>query len=374
MQLPALIYRFLIRDLCVWMIQAVVHYKFTAWIKSYDCNVGPESVRVSAMTYDKDGNKLGEIDGLYTMLNEESEPSEWRELILGVYSDTTIAYVRPFIEIAAGSMNLWIDDLEWNIYNQNDEYLEDFNSVRDDGTPDGWSAEMVNGTPGFISGNSVVTIEAKDEQDIGLLKSRWDTALEYTSMTYTTTYAATEEAKAKITIKFYDYNDKEIEKARIEKVYDATAGEYIDVSFDFMLTSAKYMMIELGNEGKGSVSFEGIRIVSENDSDKSTTDDITWRGKWVWHNEDYKDSVNSTPRYFRYHFTLPDAAVRICLIQKLTEQHLVFLRFQQRILRLAKICGEDRYGLTIIILSFVVYVTMGMNKKQKDCLHRLWRR
>lgn len=290
-------------------VEKKTRYKFTAWIKSYNCNVGTESVRVSAMTYDKDGNKLGEIDGLYTMLNEESEPSEWRELILGVYSDTTIAYVRPFIEIAAGSMNLWIDDLEWNIYSQNDEYLEDFNSVRDDGTPDGWSAEMVSGTPGFISGNSVVTIEAKDEQDIGLLKSRWDTALEYTSMTYTTTYAATENAKAKITIKFYDYNDKEIEKARIEEVYDATAGEYIDVSFDFMLTSAKYMMIELSNEGKGSVSFEGIRIVSEDDAEKDTTDDITWRGKWVWHDEDYKDSVNSTPRYFRYHFTLPDAAV-----------------------------------------------------------------
>lgn len=289
-------------------VEKKTRYKFTAWIKSYNCNVGTESIRVSAMTYDKDGNKLGEIDGLYTMLNEETEPSDWRELILGVYSDTTIAYVRPFVEIAAGSMNVWIDDLEWKIYSLNDEYLEDFDSVRDDGTPDGWSAEIISGSPKFTSGNSMVTIEAEEDNDIGLLKGRWDTALEYTSMTYTTTYAATENAKAKITIKFYDYNDKEIEKARIEKVYDATAGEYIDVSFDFLLTSAKYMMIELSNEGVGNVSFTGIQIVS-GDLEEDTTDEITWRGKWIWHDEDYKDSINSTPRYFRYHFTLPDTAV-----------------------------------------------------------------
>ena len=284
-------------------------YKFTAWVKSYSCNVSTESIRLSALTYDKKGKKLGEIEGIYTLLNEEAEPGNWMELPLGVNSGTKIAYVRPFIEIAAGTMNLWVDDLEWKIFSQNDEYFEDFDSVRDDGTPDGWRAEIVSGAPNFVSGNSVVTIEAKDEQDVGVLKGKWNTAMEYLTMSYSTSYATTQNAKAKVTVKFYDYRDKEIEEARVEKTFEPTNGAYVDVTFDFMLTTAKYMMIELSNEGKGSVSFDGIKIISSYGEKETTMDDITWRGKWIWHNEDYTDSINSTPRFFRYHFTLPDTAV-----------------------------------------------------------------
>lgn len=289
-------------------VEKETRYKFTAWIKSYSCNVGTESVRLGAITYDKNGKKIGEVNGLYRVLNEDSEPSDWKELILGIRTGAKVAYVRPYIKVADGSINLWVDDLEWKIFDLYDEYYEDFDSVRNDGTPDGWSAEISSGNPSFVSNDGFVTIEAKDEQDVGVISGRWDTRFEYTTMSYTTTYATSGNAKAKVTIRFYDYSDKEIEDARVEKILDSTGGVYIDTTFDFLLTSAKYMMIELSHEGTGSVSFDGIQII-QNSKEEETTDEITWRGKWIWHNEDYTDSINSTPRFFRYHFTLPDTAV-----------------------------------------------------------------
>ncbi len=288
-------------------LQKETRYKFTTWIKSYSCNVTTESIRIGAYTYDKEFEKIGTVSGLYRVLNEDSTPSDWKELILAIDTSVNVAYVRPYIQINAGSMNLWIDDFNWEIYDMDLEYMTDFDSVRDDGTPDGWTAEIAKGAPKFESGNSIVKITADSAEDVGVLKARWDSKMEYTQMRLTTSYATSGDAKAKITIKFFDYNDKEVKNARVEKVLDPTNMANVETNFDFLLTSAKYMMIEISNEGAGSIAFDGIHIVQN--SEKVQTGDITWRGKWIWYQEDYTDSINSTPRFFRYHFNLPDEAV-----------------------------------------------------------------
>ncbi len=283
-------------------------YIFNAWVKSYDCNVTTESIRVGAYLYNKDGENIGWNDGLYRALNEEAQPSDWKELILAINTGVDVAYVRPYIKIAAGSMKLWLDDFSWRIYDMEKDFTENFDTVREDGTPDGWEAIVSQGTPKFYAGNSVAQIEANSSEDQGILRTRWDSAMEYTSMSFNTTYATLDEAKAKVTIKFYGYDDKEIENARVEQMLENTGGKGQEFSFDFILSSAKYMILELSNEGKGSISFDGISITQKEDLKKETAD-ITWRGKWIWYQEEYTASVNGPPRYFRYHFNLPSQAV-----------------------------------------------------------------
>lgn len=282
-------------------------YKFTAFVKSYDCNINSEGVHLMCMTYDKDGKVLGTIEGLRVLLNEDSEPSNWKPLTLGVtnYSGT-IAYVRPYISIGAGTMNVWIDDLTWRAHDDNDCFIEEFESIRDDGTPDGWAAVAVNGTPSFAVKDSQVVIQADAEGDVGLLQAKWNTIYEYITCTYTTVYATTPGTKAKITVKFYDYKDEEIVENRYEKVLESTGGEYQQCSFDFLMPAIKYGVVEISNEETGTVCVDSIRIAKSEKSATNTDNGvISWRGQWIWDQENYLESVNGTPRYFRYHVSIP---------------------------------------------------------------------
>ena len=280
-------------------------YKITAYIKSYSCNISAEGVRLNALTYDKDGNQIGTIQGLRVLLNEDSEPSEWREMICGVFSSTDIAYIRMYVDVSPGTMNFWLDDLTWRVYDLNNEYWEDFDSVCDDGSPAGWSATTMSGNPTYVTDNSTVTIKNDSADDSGKITTKWQTAQEYTSFSYTTTYASQGSGTAKITIRYFDYRGKEVTKEVLTKELETTYGETVDYTFNFIYTSAQYALIELSYEGEGSITFDGICIVKQNTKEAETTD-TTWRGKWIWHAENYKDSINSTPRYFRYHVSIPD--------------------------------------------------------------------
>lgn len=282
-------------------------YKFTAFIKSYDCDINSEGVQLFCTTYDKDGNAIGWLEGLRVLLNEDSEPSEWRQLTLGVTNFSgDIAYVRPYIKIAPGTMNVWIDDLTWRAHDNGDCLFEEFESIRDDGTPDGWTATAVSGKPSFITKDSEVVIQAESTDDVGMLTTKWNTINEYITCTYTTVYATSPGTKAKVVVKFYDYKDEEIVDKRHEQILASTGGEYQEFSFDFLLPGIKYGTVELSNEGAGTVCFDSISIVqSENSATKTDDGVIDWRGDWIWNQEDYHDSVNGTPRYFRYHVALP---------------------------------------------------------------------
>ena len=285
-------------------------YELTFWVKSYDCDIGADGIIVNAYTYDKTGKFLGTgkiIAGRVMTLNNDSTPSNWRQVVCGAYGTEQIAYVRPVIEIPYGQVNLWIDDVECTAYSLNNEFYEDFNAVRNDGVVDGWTQTVEDGAPKFETYNSIASITAEDSDDIGVISARWDTRMEYKSMKFAMNYATKGDTEAKVTIKFYNFNDQEIVADRIEKEFDSTAGEYMEAAFDFVLMTAKFMRIEISNTEDGVLLIDDVVIVSVDE--EKDEDEITWRGYWVWHNEDYQDSINGTPRYFRYHFTLPDTPV-----------------------------------------------------------------
>lgn len=286
-------------------VESGIRYKFTAYFKSYDSHVDSDGIRMWATGYDKTGKKVTTFEGTRVTLNESSKESNWIELTLGVNNlSGKVAYVRPYIQIAPGTMNLWIDDLSWKAWDVTDQYYEDFDTVRDDGAPDGWTATALSGKPSFVTSDSVVRIEAPTDSDQGMIAAKWKTMQEYISCTYTTTYSTTAGTKAKVTIKFYNYDGTEIEKSRQEKILESTNGEYADYSFTFIMPAMTYAMIELSNEGAGTVAFEGLSITQNEEENTSGVSD--WRGVWVWHDEDYHDSVNGPARYFRYTLTLPD--------------------------------------------------------------------
>ncbi len=253
-------------------------YLFTAWVKSQDCNVGTESIRLNGYTYDSDKKPIREssstvvIEGLYRLLNENNTPSEWQQLILAVEPTATnkIGYIRPFVQISAGKANLWLDDFSYEVFERENEFFEDFASVNSDGTPDGWKTKIETGSPSFTFENGLATITANAATDEGVLIGRWDTAMEQKDMNFAATYATTGAAQAKVMIRFYDFSDKEIAKARVEKILGSTSRSDLNYDFDFTLDSAKYMTVELSNVGSGSVSFDKVSIRSISETETTT--------------------------------------------------------------------------------------------------------
>lgn len=278
-------------------------YKLTAYIKSYDCSINTNSVRLYAICYDENKEYVGKVQGLRNLLSEDSVPSSWREMICGVTTGANIAYIRIYVDIAPGTVNAWIDDVSLVVYDQNNEYWEDFDSVDNNGLPAGWELESEDGNTEVKANDSVVTVTNTSSGTESILFTKWNTAQEYTTFTFNTSYSLTG-GDAEIRIRYFDFKDMEIESDLFVKELDETSGEFEDITFELLFPSAKYAIIEIYLGGKAEISLKGISIVKS--EVKETTSDTTWRGKWVWHYEDYKDSINGTPRYFRYHINIPD--------------------------------------------------------------------
>ncbi len=287
-----------------------LRYEFNVYVKSYDSDISADGMRMNLRKYKPDGEWFGagaNTDGRNTVLNADSTPSGWKKLVLGYYVADTVGFVRPEIYIPEGIVNLWIDDLTVTVYDLSNEFVEEFDSVSNSGIPDGWTQTAVSGNPEFLTGNSITSITAKKADDIGTISARWNTQMEKRAIKYSMSYLTTGDTKAKVTIKFFGFNNQEIVADRIERELGSTGGEYTVGEIDFVLFTAKYMTIEVSNTGKGELMVDFIHVVSlEEEKDE---DDISWRGYWVWHDEDYQDSINGTPRYFRYHFTLAEDPV-----------------------------------------------------------------
>lgn len=284
-------------------LEQETRYTFRIYVKSFDCDIDANGMRLNALCYDKDGNYIKKIEGIHTTLNAGSQPSNWRELICGVNTGIDVAYVRMQLIVAAGEMHFWVDDLKWQKFDGN-EFIEEFESVRDDGTPDGWQALIENGEPGFKTENGTVSISAEKSGDVGVLSGKWNTAQEYTTFQVDTAYKTTPGTEAILTIKYFDIFDKEIESQRLEKTLPATGGEWSTYSFKMVFISAKYAKIEIKNFNTGTVTVDAI-YVTETEAEKSETEQLTsWRGQWIWHFEDHYKCTYST-RYFRYHLNLP---------------------------------------------------------------------
>lgn len=282
-------------------------YKFNVYVKSFDSDVErDDGIRLNVMCYSAEGNYLKSITGMRESLSADSEVSEWKELVLGVSTGLDVAYVRPYIAVATGTMNFWVDGLKWNIYDGN-EFSEDFTSVTSDGKPDGWNAVIRKGSPEFIAESGKVTIQADDGEE-GQIIGRWKSAREYITFDVETSYSATG-GDAGLTITYYDYSGREIEGETVETLLPDTDGQTEKYSFRITAPSAAYAEISFGNTKAGTVSISSIQIT---DSEEETADEegtvTDWRGNWIWHYEDYTN-VKYTTRYFRYHFTLPDDPV-----------------------------------------------------------------
>lgn len=284
-------------------LEKETRYTFRLYVKSYDSHIDANGMRLVAIAYDENGKYLRKIQSIHMTMNEGESPSNWRELICGVNTSVDVAYVRMQLTVAAGEMNFWVDDLMWQKFDGN-EFIEEFESVRDDGTPDGWQALIESGTPAFATENGTVSITAEKSGDVGILSGKWNTAQEFTTFQVDTAYKTTPGTEALLTVKYYDIFDNEIEAQRLEQTLPATGDEWSVHSFKMVFTSAKYAKIEIKNFNIGTVTVDAV-YVTEAEAEKSAEELLTsWRGQWIWHYEDHYKCTYST-RYFRYHLNLP---------------------------------------------------------------------
>ena len=280
------------------------HYEVTMKVKSYNCNLDSEGITVYAKMYDTEGNYVGTIEGLRYSLSEDPDASDWYTITYGVGTYSKYGGMQLYIEVGTGTMNFWIDDVQWQIYDEYQEFVDDFDSVSDDGTPARWDASVVSGAPTFVTKDSKVTISGASNKDIGKISSKWNTRYEWITCNFKTTYSTSAGATGKVTLRFFDYSGKEKVNERIEKVLDTTNGATKDYSFKFIMPDVNYTLVEFSNGGGGSATFEGVRIERQK-AEKTTASIDAWRGPWIWYDEYYLESENGTPRYFRYTFNVP---------------------------------------------------------------------
>lgn len=277
------------------------HYEFTMKVKSYGCNLDSEGITVYAKMYDTNGKYVGTEEGLRYSLSEDPDASDWYTITYGVGTYSKYGGMQLYIEVGTGTMNFWIDDVQWEVYDEYKEFVDDFDSITDDGTPARWDASVVSGSPSFVSEDSKVTISGNSDKDIGRISSKWNTRREWITCTYQTTYRTSVGATGKLILRFFDYSGKEMVEDRIEKTLESTNGTTQEYSFNFIMPSVNYTLVEFENGGKGSVTFEGVKI-QRNETVKTSTAIDEWRGPWIWYDEYYLDSQNGTHRYFRYTF------------------------------------------------------------------------
>lgn len=277
------------------------HYLFTMKVKSYDCNIDSEGITVYAKMYDTEGNYSGTIEGVRYALNEEDQDSGWYTMYFGVGTYSKYGGMQLFIEVGTGTMNFWLDDVSWQIYDEYQEFVDDFDSVCDDGTPVQWDASVVSGSPNFETKDGKAILSGNSKNDIGKISAKWNTRYEWITCQFKTTYSTSVGGTGKVTLRFFDFAGKEKVEDRIEKVLDTTNGAVTDFSFKFIMPDVSYTLVELSNGGLGSVAYEGVRIDRQKE-EKATTAIDAWRGPWIWYDEYYLESQNGTPRYFRYTF------------------------------------------------------------------------
>ena len=216
---------------------------------------------ITVTYYGSAGNAIGTQTSPYVYLKNGEGLSDWTDVWIRYIAPQGSVSVGITITISKGKTDCYIDGVFCK-ESGNVAYIEDFESISNEGIPDNYEADPES----FKDGKLVLGggKQAKTET-IALL--------------YGNGYSITGEcvteggAKPVIEINWLDYNRKLLESKKFE--LKITDNEFLA---EFVEPQGTYAEIIYKNEGSGTVSFDNIRIDKTYDP---KTAGSGWEAKWV---------------------------------------------------------------------------------------------
>lgn len=207
------------------------------------------------------GNTIATQTGPYVYLKSGEGLSDWTDVWVRYVAPQGSVSVGYTITITKGKTDCYIDGVYCR-ESGNVAYTEDFESISNDGIPDGFGAE-----PGmFADGKLILTAEKQAKTEtIALLYGNG----------YSITGDCVTEGAAKpvIELRWLDYNRKLLTSKEFK--LQPTDGQFLA---EFTQPQGTYTEIIYKNDGNGKVSFDNIRIDKTYDP---KTAGSGWEAKWV---------------------------------------------------------------------------------------------
>lgn len=245
---------------------------------------------ITVSYYGSAGNVIGTQTSPYVYLKNGEGLSDWTNVWIRYIAPQGSVSVGITITVSKGKTDCYIDGVFCK-ESGNVAYIEDFESISDEGIPDDYVAEPES----FKDGKLVLTggKQAKTET-IALLYGN--------GYSITGECVTTGGAKPVIELNWLDYNRKLLESKKFE--LKTTNNEFLA---EFIEPQGTYVEIIYKNEGNGTVSFDNIRIDKTYDP---KTAGSGWEAKWVCF--PYADVAYGGAymyAYYRKTFTLTEPVV-----------------------------------------------------------------
>ena len=269
-------------------IRAAASYDIGFRMRSENSKGSKATITVSY--YGTAGNIIATQTSPYVYLKNGEGLSDWTDVWIRYIAPQGSVAVGYTITISKGKTDCYID----GVYCRESgsvAYIEDFESISNEGIPDNYSAE-----PEMFTGGKLVLTGGKQAKT------------EIISLLYGNGYSVTGEcvteggAKPVIEINWLDYNRKLLESKKFE--LKTTNNEFLA---EFIEPQGTYAEIIYKNEGSGKVSFDNIRIDKTYDP---KTAGSGWEAKWVcFPYADVAYGGQYMYAYYRKSFTLTEPVI-----------------------------------------------------------------
>lgn len=284
-------------------------YEFSAYVVSK--NASPDcTAKLDLIMYDENGEQLyNDIYGNMTTvcgemlaLNGSSEMGQWKKMMTRSVPDSRAAYASLSFTVTNGSAEIWIDDIFFNVVDNNIDTVvdySDFHAVDQNGKISDWEVEG-NGnlktelSPTENDSNNRIAVFTANSAD-SYMKHKVD--FNETGYVYCIKGELVADTVISVQMRFYDYKGKEYIDKRIETSVNPAQNTF---ELNYTAESCTTAVLLIGGK-KGTVKVNTVTFYQTGAPAGKTQ----WTGKWVWYNEDPYQAQDNY-RYFRYTFALED--------------------------------------------------------------------
>ncbi len=284
-------------------------YEFSAFVAAK--NASPDcTIRLDLVMYDENGEQIyndvyGNLTNVYgelISLNGSKEMGQWKKIMTRSLPDSRASYASLSFTITHGSAEIWIDDVFFNVVDNDVDTIvdySDFHAVDQNGNVSGWSVEG-NGTLTTKSApteknqnNRTAIFESNDSNSF----MKRNVNFNETGYVYCVKGELAVNQNTTVQMRFFDYKGNEYKDKRVETTVNPAQKKF---ELNYTAPSCTTAEILIGG-CNGTVEVDSVTFYQTGAPASKTQ----WTGKWVWYNEDPYQAQDNY-RYFRYKFALED--------------------------------------------------------------------
>lgn len=239
-------------------VESQMIYEFSFWMCSQ--NADPTvTIQLDLQPYAADGTPVLQEDGsrarvygTVSALNGGNQRSGWEKVVTRSAMPEGTSYVSLSFSLARGSVQLWIDDIFFNIVEDGIDcvvYYEDFHAVDEQGNISTWQKE---GIGSFVAenGGKLTTVSTE-----GYVYSELDCLM--TDDTYCLKGHYGADIGGTVQVRFYDYQHREYTDLRKTVPLQAGGTEFV---VNFTAPSHTYAAIYIGSDQIGTITVTDVTV------------------------------------------------------------------------------------------------------------------